>query len=74
MQYDNWGRRVDDLQTSEGWRALKARMQQEGVPGIFFERHYGEYSRVYGFAKQMLASGSAAVVSACLGCVCCGRN
>lgn len=64
MQYDNWGRRIDELQTSEGWRGLKACMQREGVPGIFYERRYGAHSRVYGFVKHMLSSGSSSVVSA----------
>ncbi|TCD70903.1 hypothetical protein EIP91_001211 [Steccherinum ochraceum] len=62
VQYDHWGRRVDDLQTSEGWRGLKAVMQQEGIPGIFFERTHGEYSRVHGFMKSLLATGDTHVI------------
>ncbi|KAK1232055.1 hypothetical protein PQX77_004814 [Marasmius sp. AFHP31] len=54
IQYDQWGRRVDDLQTSQGWKDLKAVAQREGIPAIFYERKYGEYSRVYGFAKAFL--------------------
>ncbi|KAF9463049.1 hypothetical protein BDZ94DRAFT_649315 [Collybia nuda] len=57
IQYDQWGRRIDDLQTSEGWRDLKAVAQQEGLPAIFYERKYGEHSRTYGFAKMMLMVG-----------------
>ncbi|KAG5635043.1 hypothetical protein H0H81_012627 [Sphagnurus paluster] len=53
-QYDQWGRRVDELETSEGWRALQAVGQQEGILSIFYERTYGEHSRSYGFAKVML--------------------
>ncbi|KAG6909136.1 hypothetical protein DXG01_001888 [Tephrocybe rancida] len=56
-QYDQWGRRVDELQTSEGWRALKAVSQREGIPGIFYERKYQEHSRTYGFAKVVLMVG-----------------
>ena len=63
VQYDNWGKRIDDLQTSEGWRNLKAKMQREGVPAIFYERQYKEYSRVLGFAKMFLAAGDSHVVS-----------
>ena len=62
MQYDHWGKRIDDLQTSEGWRGLKAKMQQEGIVGIPFERQYNEYSRVLGFAKTFLATGDSHVV------------
>ncbi|KAF8895500.1 acyl-CoA dehydrogenase/oxidase [Infundibulicybe gibba] len=54
LQYDQWGRRVDILQTSEGWKDLKAVAQREGFPAIFYERTYGEHSRVYGFAKMLL--------------------
>lgn len=57
LQYDQWGRRIDDLQTSEGWRELKAIAQREGIPGIFYERKFGEHSRVYGFAKMMIMVG-----------------
>ncbi|KAG5648418.1 hypothetical protein DXG03_004992 [Asterophora parasitica] len=61
-QYDQWGRRVDVLETSEGWRDLKAVSQREGIPGIFYERTYGEHSRAYGFAKVLLMVGDAHVV------------
>ncbi|TFK64633.1 hypothetical protein BDN72DRAFT_825377 [Pluteus cervinus] len=57
IQYDQWGRRVDILETSEGWRDLKAAAQKEGIPAIFYERIYGEHSRVYGFAKVLLMVG-----------------
>ncbi|KAJ3548263.1 hypothetical protein NM688_g5320 [Phlebia brevispora] len=63
VQYDHWGRRIDELQTSEGWRGLKAKMQQEGIPGIFYERRYQEHSRVFGFMKCLLASGTTHVVN-----------
>ena len=57
VQYDQWGRRIDYLETSEGWRELKAISQREGLPGIFYERKYNEYSRIYGFAKVALLDG-----------------
>ncbi|GAV99913.1 acyl- dehydrogenase [Lentinula edodes] len=57
VQYDNWGRRVDELHTSEGWRSLKAIAQREGVPGIFYERKYREHSRTFGFAKALMMVG-----------------
>ncbi|KAF8073704.1 hypothetical protein FPV67DRAFT_761537 [Lyophyllum atratum] len=61
-QYDQWGRRIDELETSEGWRDLKAVGQKEGLPGIFYERKYQEHSRSYGFAKMMLMVGDVHVV------------
>ncbi|KAJ4482079.1 hypothetical protein J3R30DRAFT_3286869 [Lentinula aciculospora] len=57
VQYNNWGRRIDELQTSEGWRSLKATAQREGIPGIFYERKYNEHSRTFGFAKALLMVG-----------------
>ncbi|KAL4251826.1 acyl-CoA dehydrogenase family protein [Abortiporus biennis] len=62
VQYNQWGQRVDDLQTSEGWRALKSIMQEEGAVAIPFERKYGELSRVYGFMKELLSVGDSQVV------------
>jgi hypothetical protein len=62
-QYDHWGRRIDELQTSEGWRTMRAIAQKEGLPGIFYERKYGEHSRAYGFAKMLIMTGDAHVVS-----------
>lgn len=66
VQYDHWGQRIDDLQTSEGWRRMKAKMQEEGAVGIPFERKYAEYSRVLAFGKMFLATGDAHVVSVLL--------
>ena len=63
IQYDSWGRRVDELRTSEGWRGLKDIYHREGLVAIPYERKYGEYSRPYGFAKLFLAVGDSEVVS-----------
>jgi len=54
IQYDQLGRRVDDLQTCEAWRTLKAIAQEEGIVAIQYERKEGAYSRVYSFAKQII--------------------
>ncbi|TFK52431.1 hypothetical protein OE88DRAFT_1698245 [Heliocybe sulcata] len=61
-QYDHWSRRVDELHTSEGWRELMGLAQREGIIGIFYERQYGELSRVYGFVKMLMATGDTQVV------------
>ena len=40
---------------------------KEGIPGIFYERKYGRFSRIYGFAKLHMLAGDSHVVSrACL--------
>ncbi|PVF96416.1 hypothetical protein CPB86DRAFT_827256 [Serendipita vermifera] len=61
-QYSHWGRRIDVLQTSEGWRRLKGIAAQEGLVAISFERQYKEWSRVYAFAKTLLFTGEGRVV------------
>ncbi|KZS86942.1 hypothetical protein SISNIDRAFT_480264 [Sistotremastrum niveocremeum HHB9708] len=61
-QYDNWGRRTDKLHTSEGWRELKKVAIKEGLVAIFYERKFGEYSRVWGFAKSFIFQGDSNVV------------
>lgn len=61
-QYNHWGQRIDELETSEGWRELKAICFKEGIPAIFYERKYGEFSRLYGFAKTHLMIGDSHVV------------
>jgi len=50
-QYDQWGRRVDELKTSEGWRELKKIAVVEGLVAIAMERKEGEFSRIRSFAK-----------------------
>ncbi|KDQ62343.1 hypothetical protein JAAARDRAFT_203500 [Jaapia argillacea MUCL 33604] len=62
IQYDHYGRRIDNLQTSEGWRKLRDFSQREGIIGIFYERKFGEHSRSYGFAKMLLATGDTQVI------------
>ena len=54
VQYDHWGRRVDRLETSEGWRGLKRVAAEEGIIDIPNKRALGSYSRLHGFAKVYL--------------------
>lgn len=54
-QYDQWGRRIDELTTSQGWRAMKAIAFQEGLISIAYDRErYQEWARVYMFAKVLM--------------------
>ena len=61
--FDSWGRRRDELITTEGWRQLQALGISEGMVSIPYENPYAEYSRVYHFAKYALWCGSAAWVN-----------
>ena len=67
VQYDNWGRRVDDLRTSEGWRGLKDVYHREGIVAISYERKYREHSRPYAFAKLFITAADSDVV--CCACI-----
>ncbi len=62
IQYDSWGRRVDELRTSEGWRGLKDIFVREGLVAIPYERKYQEHSRPYAFAKLFIAAADSEVV------------
>ncbi|KAJ7287016.1 acyl-CoA dehydrogenase NM domain-like protein [Mycena rebaudengoi] len=61
-QYNAWGQRIDLLQTSEGWRALKDVAVKEGYLSNAYERKYQEYSRIYMFTKCMLMTGDFHVI------------
>ncbi|KAJ7496701.1 acyl-CoA dehydrogenase NM domain-like protein [Mycena latifolia] len=60
--YNAWGERVDLLQTSEGWRALKDLAVKEGYINNAYERKYQEYSRIYMFSKCMMMTGDFHVI------------
>ncbi|KAI8057755.1 hypothetical protein BDF22DRAFT_615618, partial [Syncephalis plumigaleata] len=62
-QYDPWCRRVDELDTSEGWHQLKPVAAEEGLVAIAYERAQGEYSRLYQFAKLHLFAPVSAMFS-----------
>ncbi|KAL1625947.1 hypothetical protein SLS56_007094 [Neofusicoccum ribis] len=61
--WDSFGRRVDQIVTSAGWRALTALGQAEGIVAIPFERAHGAYSRVHQFLLYHMWSGSAALAT-----------
>ena len=58
--WDSWGRRRDDLVTSEGWRKLGDIGVQEGMVAMGYENKYGPFSRMYHFAKFHLWAASSA--------------
>ena len=61
--FDTWGRRQDELITSEGWRKLSAIGIQEGMVAIGYENPYLQYSRPYQFCKYLIWTGSSAWVT-----------
>ncbi|KAF4554115.1 Hypothetical protein D9617_5g069910 [Elsinoe fawcettii] len=61
--FDTWGRRRDELITSQGWQNLQALGIAEGMVAIPYENRNAEYSRVHHFAKYIIWCGSAAWVN-----------
>ncbi|OSD08165.1 acyl-CoA dehydrogenase NM domain-like protein [Trametes coccinea BRFM310] len=66
-QYDEFGQRVDRLQTSEGWRKIEEFAIQEGYSAPAYEREHGELSRAYQFARTMLMTGDCHVIMCPMG-------
>jgi putative acyl-CoA dehydrogenase len=60
IPYDPWGRRIDQIKVSHGWQALDKVSAEEGMIAIGYQRKYGEYSRLYQFAKLYLFHPSSA--------------
>lgn len=49
--WDTFGKRRDELITSEGWRNLQDLGIEEGIVAIPFENKHKEFSRVHQFIK-----------------------
>lgn len=63
-RYNQWGQRIDELTTSEGWRSLKAVTFREGLVSIAYDRaRYAQWARVYCFAKIVMFNGDCRSVS-----------
>lgn len=63
VPYDAWGRRVDDIVTSDAWRALDEVSAVEGIVAAAYERRYGPWSRVEQLVRLYLFHPSSAVYS-----------
>lgn len=61
--WDTWGKRRDELITSEGWRNLQELGIAEGMVAIGYENKTRQYSRVHHFLKYHLWCGSSAWVN-----------
>lgn len=58
VHFDPWGRRVDNIVTSQSWHRMKDLSAKEGLVAIGYERAHGEWSRVYQMSKLYLYSPS----------------
>lgn len=63
IPYDPWGKRVDHIQVSSAWKKLEEVSATQGIVAIGYERTWGEYSRLYQFAKLYLFHPSSAIFS-----------
>ena len=64
VPFDPWGRKIDKIQTSEGWKKLEALAATEGLVAMGYERNrYGDLARVYQMALLYLYSPSSAIYS-----------
>lgn len=63
IPYDPWGRRIDEIETSRGWKNLEAVAAEEGLIATGYERKFAEYSRLYQMALLYLYHPSSAFYS-----------
>jgi putative acyl-CoA dehydrogenase len=63
IAFDAWGRRIDEIQMSRGWRELEAVAAREGIVATAYEKKQGEYSRVVQGGLLYLFHASSAFVS-----------
>jgi alkylation response protein AidB-like acyl-CoA dehydrogenase len=65
--YDGWGRRIDEIETSEGWETLRAAAARHGVVALPYEpaarRTWGPGARVVQHALLHLYSPDSAIFS-----------
>ncbi|HET7307058.1 MAG TPA: acyl-CoA dehydrogenase family protein [Gammaproteobacteria bacterium] len=63
VPYDPWGRRIDTIETAQGWRELIDVAAEEGVVATAYEREHGAHSRVHQFVRLYLYNPSSAIAS-----------
>ena len=63
VQYDEWGNRVDRIETAPQWDAIGRVAAEKGVVATGYEKAHGEFSRVHQFALAYLYGPSSALYS-----------
>ncbi len=61
IQFNAWGKRIDEIKVSQGWLNLEKVAATEGLVAIGYERKYAEHSRLYQFTKLYLYTASSAI-------------
>ncbi|WP_413288709.1 acyl-CoA dehydrogenase family protein [Bdellovibrio sp. HCB337] len=63
IPYDPWGKRIDHIETCNGWKQLEGVAAEEGLIAAGYERKFDEYSRIYQMALLYLYHPSSAIYS-----------
>lgn len=63
VSWGPWGRRIDEVQTSQGWKDLDRAAAEEGVVADAYSRKHGDLSRIGQLAKLYLYNPSSAIYS-----------
>lgn len=63
VPYDAWGRRIDQIETSEAWQTMKRIAAEEGITATAYERRFGDHSRVVQAAQLFLYHPASAIFS-----------
>lgn len=63
VPYDAWGQRVDRIETTWGWQALRRVAAEEGIVATAYERRQGPWSRLHQFVRLYLYNPSSAIAS-----------
>lgn len=63
IPFSPWGKRIDDIQTSQGWKELEKLAATEGIVATAYDRKFGAFSRIYQMALLYLYSPSSAIFS-----------
>lgn len=63
VSYDPWGKRIDEIRVSDGWRKLEKAAAEEGIVATGYERKFGTQSRTVQFAKLYLYHPSSSFFS-----------
>lgn len=61
IQFDAWGKRIDEIKVSQGWLNLEKVAAEDGLVAIGYERKYAEHSRLYQFVKLYMYTASSAI-------------
>lgn len=61
VQFDPWGRRVDEIRVPEAWKKFARVAAEHGLVAIPYEKRHGPFSRIHQFAMTYLFAPSSCV-------------